>query len=360
MAPRRVCLCLAFAAFALAGWGVHGEARPRPAIETGLDSETTRPGLLARLPDGRVLNFRCSGSGKPVVLLEGGWAATSLAWNSVRRRIEDHLRVCAYDRAGSGFSDPGPEPRDGSAIARDLRNGLKAAHITGRFILVGHSAGALYIRIFADQDPSQVAGYVFVDPSIEFQDRRTAEAFGPGAGSLAVLRARTEKCLAAAESGSLPSPDPALSACVRSVPTDGPVAVQARRLAEARRPSTWKTQLSELDALWTLTSREVATGRTSYGATPVMVLTAIGSPGPAASEPSRLAFLRFWINLHRELAARSCRGADVLVKDSSHLMMVDRPDAIAAAIDSIAAQTQKHTADCQDPNISTPQDEMRK
>src|SRR5690606_11878578 len=79
------------------------------------DEASARPALLARLPDGRRLNFRCSGQGSPTVILEGGYGATSLAWGRVRAVIEKTNRVCTYDRAGLGFSDPGPLPRDGAA-----------------------------------------------------------------------------------------------------------------------------------------------------------------------------------------------------------------------------------------------------
>src|SRR5579859_5390461 len=86
-------------------------------------------GRIVRLPDHRALNFRCSGRGAPTVLLEAGFGAGSNAWGKVAPRIAQVTQVCAYDRAGFGFSDPGPMPRDGAAIARDLDAGLKAARI---------------------------------------------------------------------------------------------------------------------------------------------------------------------------------------------------------------------------------------
>ena len=299
---------------------------------------SARPGRLVRLHDGRRINLRCSGAGAPTVIFEGGWASTSLAWNGVRARVSAHHRACAYDRAGSGFSDSGPEPRDGAAIARDLDEALRAGRIRGPFILVGHSAGGLYIRLFADRRWSDVAGFVFVDPSVEFQDRRFAEAFGPGAGSVAGLRLRTENCLAAAEAGALPSSDPKLSACVPSPNPSLPPSVNAARLAEARRPSTWRAQLSELDALWTTTSDEIANGRGSYDHRPMIVLTADGAPQASTHDDRRSASRNFWISLHRELAARSGLGVETVVERSGHLMMNDRPDTIVAAIETVAGQ----------------------
>jgi len=260
-----------------------------------------------------------------------------MAWTRVQGLIAARLRSCAYDRAGYGYSDPGPAPRDGAAIAQDLDQALRAAHIDGPFIVVGHSAGGLYARIFADRRPGDVVGMVLVDPSVEYQDRRFAAAFGPGAGSLAALRARGERCLAAAQAGSLPSSEPALAPCAPPPKLGEPAAIATRRLAEATRPSTWKTQLSELDSLMSLTSDEVAAGRQRYGDLPLIVLTADGTSAGAPPGP-RPAGSAFWTGLHIELAARSDRGAQRTVSGSSHIMMRDRPDAIATAIKDVAAQ----------------------
>jgi pimeloyl-ACP methyl ester carboxylesterase len=308
----------------------------RPEVQRGDSGDgSSHPGLLARLPDHRALNFRCAGAGGPTVLLESGWGATSLAWTKVQALVAPRRRICAYDRAGYGYSDPGPLPRDGAAIARDLDAGLRAARIKGPFIVVGHSAGGLYVRLFADRRPGDIVGMVLVDPSVEYQDRRFAAAFGPGAGSLSGLQAFTKHCLAAAERGLLPSADPALAPCAPAAKAGEPAAAVARRFAEARGTALWTTELAELDTLWTSTSDEVAAGRQRYGDLPLIVLTADGTSAgaPPAARPAGSAF---WSGLHAEIAARSSRGSERGVA-SSHLMMIDRPEAIAAAIDEVAA-----------------------
>lgn len=335
---------LAIAAWLIVASG-NADAREDPEA-------SARPGRLIRLPDGRRINFRCSGAGAPTVILEGGWAATSLAWNGIRALIAARRRVCAYDRAGSGFSDPGPEPRDGAAIARDLDDALRAARILGPFILVGHSAGGLYIRLFANRRWSDVAGLVFVDPSVEFQERRFADVFGAGPGSISGLRLRTQNCLAAAEARLLPSNDPKFSACAAAPNPSLPNSVNAARLAEARRPATWRTQLSELDNLWTRTSEEIAKGRADYGDKPMIVLTADGGKQEFSPDGRRSASRRFWISLHQELAARSSRGSETVVQGSTHLMMTDRPDAIVAAVETVTQDFMSA--------ISKPQGEKRK
>lgn len=275
---------------------------------------------LVRLPDGRHLNFSCTGAGAPTVILESGFAANAQAWPRVKALVAPSHRVCSYDRAGGGLSDPGPLPRDGAAIARDLDDGLRAARIGGPLVVVGHSAGGLYVRLFADRRRRDVVGMVLVDPSVEYQDRRLATAFGPGAGSIGGIHARVARCLAAAEAKRLPSPDPALAKCG----------------GEAR-ASFWATQLSEIDTLWTATSDELAAGRRSYGALPLVVLTAGDS---YAASPNRGAIEAVWAGLHDEVAARSTRGVRRSIAGSGHLMMRDRPDAVAAAIAEIVAASE--------------------
>jgi pimeloyl-ACP methyl ester carboxylesterase len=288
------------------------------ALSSGCVKAAQDSGRLVTLPDGRRLNLLCQGAGSPTVLMEGGFAASSSAWFKVTPKLAARFRVCAEDRAGYGASDEGPLPRDGAATAQDLDQALRAAGINGPFILVGHSAGGLYVRLFADRRPRDVVGMVLVDPSVEHQGQRAAAAFGPGAGSLAGLRDRAERCLAAAEHHLLPSSEASLRAC------------------ESQPPAAFRTQISELDTLWAQTSDEVAAGRQSYGAMPIVVLTADRTYG-GVPESARAAVMAWWRGVHREIAARSSRGREELVEGSSHMMMMDRPDAIVAAVESVAA-----------------------
>jgi pimeloyl-ACP methyl ester carboxylesterase len=94
----------------------------------------------------------------------------SLDWNLVQGEIGQTTQVCAYDRAGMGWSDPGPQPRTPSQIARELHTLLTNAGIAGPYVLVGHSVGGKNVRMFALQHPEQVAGMVLVDARSEYAD----------------------------------------------------------------------------------------------------------------------------------------------------------------------------------------------
>ena len=274
------------------------------------------------------------------MLFESGFGGDSLAWYKVRPALSQRSRTCAYDRAGAGFSDPAPGPRDGAAIARDLDQGLRAARIAGPFIVVGHSSGGLCARVFAALRPRDVVGLVLVDPSVPYQDRRLAARFGPGAGSLQGLIDRAGRCLAAARAGALPSSDPALKVCV---PTPGPDgAANAARLKQARDPGKWIDQISELETLWAATSAEAKASAPALTDKPLIVLTADGTyAGEQAA--ARAVIDAFWSELHQEVAALSSRGREERVDYSSHMMMFDRPDAIVAAVDDVAGQVRTAT-----------------
>jgi pimeloyl-ACP methyl ester carboxylesterase len=309
------------------------------ALTVGLLAQAcTASERMVRLPDGRRINLACAGKGSPTVLLEGGYRASAGGWWKVQPLVARFTRVCAYDRAGYGKSDPGPFPRDGAAVARDLDATLKAAKIAGPFVVVGHSAGGLYMRLFSDLRPRDVVGMVLIDTSVEHQDRRFAEVFGPGAGGTGPLKVRAEQCFTAAEAGVLPSTDPGLAYCTPKKPKAGETPAWREALAEETRPTTWSTAVSELDTLWADTSDEVDKGRAAYGDMPLIVLTASGTydEGPPAARAQAEAL---WRRLHQEVAARSSRGQERLVEGSSHMMTIDRPDAVADAVREVVDQT---------------------
>ncbi|MEO6223383.1 MAG: alpha/beta hydrolase [Vicinamibacterales bacterium] len=112
----------------------------------------------------RSLWLNCTGAGKPTVLLEAGHGETSETWAPVVSHIAAFTRVCTYDRAGVGRSDPpAPGPRTALSVTTDLHALLKAARETGPFVLVGHSLGGAFVRLYATENPIDVAAVVLVD-----------------------------------------------------------------------------------------------------------------------------------------------------------------------------------------------------
>ena len=115
---------------------------------------------------GRRMRIVCEGPPRdgPTVLFEAGAFGFSADWAVVQEKLAARgQRSCAYDRAGLGFSDPGPEPRDGLAVAADLEALLEKANEPGPYVLVGHSMAGLYARLFQARNPGKVKGVVLVD-----------------------------------------------------------------------------------------------------------------------------------------------------------------------------------------------------
>ncbi len=124
-------------------------------------------GAPGRLVDagGLRLYVHCSGSGTPAVVLEAALGGSSISWSLVQPDLAQLTRVCSYDCAGFGWSDPGPMPRTAGRVADELRVLLECADIRPPFLLVGHSFGGLVMRIFAARHREEVAGLVLVDPA---------------------------------------------------------------------------------------------------------------------------------------------------------------------------------------------------
>jgi pimeloyl-ACP methyl ester carboxylesterase len=114
---------------------------------------------------GRELHLDCRGQGSPTVVLFNGLGEISASWDRISGAVGTTTRVCAYDRAGQGWSDDAPAPQDGIAAAADLHALLAAAGETGPFVLVGHSIGGPYALTYAARYPEQVAGMVLLDSS---------------------------------------------------------------------------------------------------------------------------------------------------------------------------------------------------
>ncbi|HEU0236258.1 MAG TPA: alpha/beta fold hydrolase [Candidatus Limnocylindrales bacterium] len=112
---------------------------------------------------GRRLYLECTGSGSPTVVLQAGLGASSSSWARIAPAVAASTTVCAYDRAGHGRSDEAAGPQDGIALATDLHTLLERAGVAGPYIIVGHSSGGPYVRVFAERYADQVAGMVLLD-----------------------------------------------------------------------------------------------------------------------------------------------------------------------------------------------------
>jgi len=122
------------------------------------------PGRSYSVGDHR-LHLECRGHGSPTVVLFNGLGEISASWDRISEQVDDTTRVCAYDRAGQGWSDDVDSPQDGVAAAHDLHALLAEAGEQGPVVLAGHSIGGPYALTYAAQYPDDVAGMVLLDSS---------------------------------------------------------------------------------------------------------------------------------------------------------------------------------------------------
>src|SRR5438093_1561324 len=157
----------------------------------------TRHDLAANPPPGRLvdvgghrLHILCTGAGSPAVVLESGLGGSSADWGFVQPGVAAFTRVCSYDRAGMGYSDPGPSPRTARRIARELAELLDRSGIARPVVLVGAYSGGFTVRIFASEYGERAAGLVLVDASHEDQTHDVPQIapFVPLLSSVGVLR----------------------------------------------------------------------------------------------------------------------------------------------------------------------------
>ncbi|MEZ4862159.1 MAG: alpha/beta hydrolase [Caldilineaceae bacterium] len=152
---------------------------PAPVTVTApVTSTTVVDGLMVQV-NGHQLALYCMGTGTPTVILEAGLGGDHQSWAWVQPPVARLTRVCSYDRAGLGASDPGPKPRTGLTVAQELHQLLRTAGEAGPYVLVGHSFGGLFTRLYAHHYPDAVIGMVLVDAVHEDWWRRAQALLPP-------------------------------------------------------------------------------------------------------------------------------------------------------------------------------------
>jgi len=150
--------------------GLPGKGTIYQAIATQIDQRNyPPPGQMVDV-GGYKLHLYCVGEDSPTVVLDAVGGGSSTQWALIQPEIAATARVCAYDRAGFGWSELGPEPRDAHQQVRELHALLTNAGVAGPYVLVGHSYGGRVARVYAAQYPDEVVGLILVDTGIPYQD----------------------------------------------------------------------------------------------------------------------------------------------------------------------------------------------
>ena len=273
---------------------------------------------------GRKLNIYCSGQGSPTVVFEANWGSPGYTWLHIQREVATFTRACWYDRAGYGWSDPGPFPNHSDSIARDLHRLLGEAHISPPYVLVAHAIGAFHARVFRGNYPREVVGMVLVDPTSEdltIHIHNHIEFLRPAVlllhevmGDVGFMR--------------LMKSDP-------GIPAGGFNQQEWDALAILQ----WQTKAlvasGKEPPLWICGEQARSAGQ--FGDIPVIVLSA--GVQDWEEDPKLDHDHALKLRLQHDLAALSPQGIQRVVDKSGHWIPFDAPDSILLAVRDVVAMT---------------------
>lgn len=275
---------------------------------------------------GRRLHVVCIGEGAPVVVFEpAGSGPGSIALANVRERVARHTQVCSYDRAGTGWSDPGPDTMSSADLARDLAVLQDRAGLPSPVVVVASSIGGLTAEMFARQYPERVAGLVLLDAAHSGSLRSAA------AGS-STVRATATLVSLAAHLGLVRLWDPL------HLPADS---------EDGRRVAAMTYGAKAIDGVGAVVQglprsrKELDAAPPLPADVPIVVLSA-SSPGsvPAPWLAEAIgAGEAGWIPSHQALASTSSRGSWQLVPDSDHLIAASQPDVVIDVLVTLFEET---------------------
>jgi pimeloyl-ACP methyl ester carboxylesterase len=270
----------------------------------------TRKDLASVPPPGRLvdvgghkLHLWCTGAGAPPVILENGLGGSSATWGFVQPDVARFTQVCSYDRAGMGYSDPGPSPRTARRIASELAELVRRSGIGGPVVLVAASSGGFNVRVFASDHPDRVAGLVLVDASHEDQVHEVPRLarFVPLLSTVGVLRL--------------------LGVQFGLNPDSLPPSTQRFARATSFRAAGYQAAADEIIHIRE-SAAEVRASRRKL-TIPVVVVT--GARGADAT----------WRDLQRNQVTLSERGCQIVAEQSGHVVVVDQPQVVVDAIRAI-------------------------
>ena len=275
--------------------------------------------------DGHAMRIDCSGSGSPVIVLDAGLGNDGLIWGGVQPVLAKTTRVCSYDRAGFGWSDARPRPRDADHIATELHGLLAEAHVTGPVVLMGHSIAGIYMRDYATRYPENVAGLIFVDASTPLQNRNPAFKAHPNPPPSSWFQVLLRKAKFAAGI-------PRLSGeCSESLPGFDPRA--AKLEAEDQCHDRSAAVSAEAENFDRSGEETVHTG--PYGSLPILIF----SQDPVRTAKTQtMDVVMAWNQMQEDLKQLSTRSRRIIAKGSSHYVQGDRADLIEREVPKFIEQ----------------------
>jgi len=282
------------------------------------------------------MNIDCAGSGSPTVILEQGGGMPALGWLKIQPHIAQFTRVCSYDRAGYGWSEPGPMPRTVPRLAEELKALLAASGEKGPYVMVAASLGGPIVRLYTKLYPTDVAGLILVDASHEDQLKRAQSVQPPE-----LIEENNREIKSYQRWERLRRPFMLHLGIERFMVHFTPQSAQMSRmfweefLYLSQKPGFQETLASEIRSLPESSS---ALRASNLGDRPLIVLTAgkmTFTPQPYLTKEIENKIRNAFREMQAEQARLSTRGKQIIVPDSGHAIMFKRPDAVISAIHEV-------------------------
>jgi len=265
--------------------------------------------------DGHKMHIYCTGSGSPTIVLDAGLGNDALIWGGVQPELAKTTRVCAYDRAGFGWSDARPAPRDADHIAAELHGLLSEAKVDGPIVLMGHSISGIYMRDYASHYPEGLAGIVFVDGSTPMQQENPAFKAMSSKGPPQWIGALIQRTMMDVGVPRL------FGLCSRKMP--GFDAHASKLQAEDLCHAQISAAMAEMSSMDNSGKETVHSG--PYGALPILIFSQDPAKTTGGMPP---AIAAAWNQMQEDLKKLSTRSRRIIAKGSTHYVQLDRAELI--------------------------------
>lgn len=299
--------------------------------KSNLAKQNPAPGQLVDV-GGYKMHINCTGQGSPTVILGGGTMENSLFWAGIQPEVVRYTRVCSYDRAGSGWSEPSPLPRTATIMAEELHTLLVNAHIEGPYVLVGHSLGGILMRVYTHNYPDEVVGMILVDSLHEGQIVRRPE----------IQKRLLQEAIGQVRSLTWLSSTGIMALAPQFIPNPGiPDDAYAQLQATTATSEVFETNAAELEAMETSLNEVLALRIISFGDLPLTVLSAGRKETvPSISDAENQQRWEEWQAFQSELVALSSDSRQIIAEQSGHNIQLDQPGLVIDTIREVVAAIQ--------------------
>ena len=289
--------------------------------------KNNQPGKFQQV-NGKKMHYLYMGEGEPTIIMDSALGGTCLDWSWIQQELAKEAKVFSYDRAGYGWSDSSDSPRTSETMVEELRELLYKANIHPPYILVGHSFGAINMRLFQHKYPNEVLGLVLVDPTPEEIHTLPLE-----------YRKKLENEKKMIQLATLLAPTGLLKLLKMPV---GNFHLPENKINIAKeigyKTSAYKTASQELSSI-NESVAYLSETRKEVISVPLYVMTRATFAKGSLSDKTIESVQETWSNAHAKIANQSTRGKQIIVKDSGHFIHCEKPKLVKEVILELIEET---------------------